>query len=205
MVKNILDLSAREQSNIAGMLTWAFQFEGQPYFDGFRTLATNGIDKPVLNLFRMLGLMLGDRVETESNMRVSLDTMLSDGVRSEPDIDTLAVAGDRELSVLIWNYHDDEVAIPPAKIQVEINGLSKEAKRALLLQYRIDESHSNAWTAWKRLGSPQNLSPEQYAALEQAGELQQYNSPQWLSPKDGTAKVDVELPRESVSLLQVTW
>src|SRR5258708_29043850 len=43
----------RSKSNMAGMLTWAFEFEGQPYFDGFRTVATNGIDKPVLNVFRM--------------------------------------------------------------------------------------------------------------------------------------------------------
>jgi len=34
-----------------------FEFEGQPYFEGFRTLATNGVDKPVLNFFRMAGLM----------------------------------------------------------------------------------------------------------------------------------------------------
>ena len=54
-------------ANIAGMLTWAFEFEDQPYFDGFRTLATNGIDKPVLNLFRMAGLMRGDRVKVESS------------------------------------------------------------------------------------------------------------------------------------------
>ena len=47
------------------MLTWAFEFEGQPYFDGFRTLATNGVDKPVLNVFRMAGLMRGDRVGAE--------------------------------------------------------------------------------------------------------------------------------------------
>ncbi len=41
------------------MLTWAFEFEGKPYFDGYRTLATNGVDKPVLNFFRMAGLMRG--------------------------------------------------------------------------------------------------------------------------------------------------
>ena len=55
------------------MLTWAFQFEDQPYFDGFRALATNGIDKPVLNLFRMAALMRGDRVKTESSGRTPLD------------------------------------------------------------------------------------------------------------------------------------
>ena len=42
-----------------GAVTWAFEFEDQPYFDGFRDLATNGIDKPVLSVFRMLGMMTG--------------------------------------------------------------------------------------------------------------------------------------------------
>ena len=56
------------------MLTWAFEFEGQPYFDGFRTLATNGIDKPVLNFFRMAGMMSGDRVKVESNGGASRST-----------------------------------------------------------------------------------------------------------------------------------
>ena len=50
-----VQLADRDHANIEGMLTWAFEFEDQPYFDGFRTLATNGIDKPVLNVFRMAG------------------------------------------------------------------------------------------------------------------------------------------------------
>jgi xylan 1,4-beta-xylosidase len=205
MTKNILDLAKQEHTNIAGMLTWAFEFENQPYFDGFRTLATNGVDKPVLNVFRMLGLMHGDRVETESNKEVPLQTILSDGVRSEPDVDGIAVAGDHELSVLIWNYHDDEVSVPPTKVQVELNGLPSNASRVLLRQYRIDETHSNAWTAWKKMGSPQQPSPEQYADLERAGALQQFESPRWISLKEGGGNIDVELPRESVALVQVTW
>ena len=56
-----LDLAARHGVNLLGAVTWAFEFEDQPYFDGFRDLATNGIDKPVLNVFRMLGMMTGDR------------------------------------------------------------------------------------------------------------------------------------------------
>ena len=35
MMKNILDSAARRGANIAGMLTWAFEFEGQ---DGFGRL-----------------------------------------------------------------------------------------------------------------------------------------------------------------------
>lgn len=205
MTKNILDLAEREKANIAGMLTWAFEFEDQPYFDGFRTLATNGVDKPVLNVFRMLGLMRGDRVETESSMRVPVDEILSNGVRTDPDVDALAVAGEHELSVLIWNYHDDEVSVPATKVQVGLAGLPANVKRALLRQYRIDETHSNAWTAWKGMSSPQKPTAEQYATLEEAGELQQFDSPRWISFKEGTGEVNLDLPRESVALLQVTW
>ena len=43
------------------------------------------------------------------------------------------------------------------------------AASVLLKHYRIDERHSNAYTAWKELGSPQNPTPEQMARLEAAG------------------------------------
>ncbi len=205
MTRNILDLAEREKTNIAGMLTWAFEFENQPYFDGFRTLATNGVDKPVLNVFRMLGLMTGDRVESESNLRVSLDTILNNGVRAEPDVDALALVGEHELSVLIWNYHDDELSVPPTKAQIDLIGLPTNVERALLQQYRIDDTHSNAWTAWKRMGSPQQPTAEQYAALEEAGKLEQFDSPHWISLKEGAASLDLQLPRESLALMRLTW
>ena len=45
--------------NFIGAVSWAFEFENQPWFYGFRDLATNGVDKPVLNVFRMFGMMTG--------------------------------------------------------------------------------------------------------------------------------------------------
>ena len=203
MLKNIYELADREQVNIAGMLTWAFEFEDQPYFDGFRTLATNGIDKPVLNLFRMLGLMQGRRVKTESSHRAQLSTMLSDGIR-EPDVDSLAVAQDREVSVLVWNYCDDDVSKPAARVRLIVAGFP-HTTRVLLRDYRIDEDHSNSWAVWKKIGSPQSPSPEQYATLRAAGQLQQNDSPQWLSLRNHEASIDLSLPRESISLLQLSW
>src|SRR5256885_13151707 len=57
-------------------------FRSQPYFAGFRVLASNGIDLPVLNVFRMFGQMSGQRVAVQSSSAVSLDAMLKDGVRT---------------------------------------------------------------------------------------------------------------------------
>ena len=41
------------------------------YFAGFRSLATNGIDKPVLNVFRMFSMMSGDRLPATSDGAVA--------------------------------------------------------------------------------------------------------------------------------------
>jgi xylan 1,4-beta-xylosidase len=204
-LNNILRLNDRYHTNLAGMLTWAFEFEGQPYFDGLRTLATNGIDKPILNFFRMAGLMRGDRVKVESSGAAGLDKMLQDGVREAPDIDALATRGDREFAVLVWNYHDDELPASAAPVRVSIAALPSPAARVLLEHYRIDDEHSNAYTVWKQMGSPQEPSPEQYARLESAGQLQMLSSPQWRSAKDGTLELEFPLPRHGVSLIRGRW
>jgi xylan 1,4-beta-xylosidase len=203
MMKNIMDLAGRTGANIAGMLTWAFEFEDQPYFDGFRTLATNGIDKPVLNLFRMTGIMRGNRVTVESSGSVALSTMLAEGVRGKADVDAIAVRSDHEVSVLAWNYHDDDVPGAEARVTIEVSGVP--GGRVLLREYRIDETHSNAWTAWKKMGSPQKPSAEQYAALEAAGQLEQLGSPSWIAVKGGATTIDLTLPRQAVSLLTLTF
>jgi xylan 1,4-beta-xylosidase len=203
MMKNIFELADRAKTNIAGMLTWAFEFEDQPYFDGFRTLATNGIDKPVLNFFRMAGMMRGDRVKVESTGGVALEKMVAEGVRGNADVDGFAVRGDREMSVLVWNYHDDDVAGSEARVRVEVSGVPDG--RALLRHYRIDETHSNAWTAWKKMGSPQHPSAEEYARLEAAGRLEELESPRWIVVKGGAAAIEIALPRQGLSLLSLLF
>jgi xylan 1,4-beta-xylosidase len=205
MLKNIVDLAAREHANIEGMLTWAFEFEGQPWFDGFRTLATNGVDKPVLNLFRMAGLMDGNRVKAESSAAVPVDAMLAGGVRGAADIDAMAVRSNRAVSVLAWNYHDDDVQAPDAPVKLAVSGMPDGAKRVLLHHYRIDQGHSNAYTRWKQMGSPQTPTPEQYSALEAAGQLELLESPRWIDIRGGKAELTFALPRQAVSLLRRSW
>jgi len=202
---NIFKLADRYHSNMKGMLTWAFEFEGQPYFDGFRTLATNGVDKPVLNFFRMAGMMKGDRVKVESAGGAGLDKILAAGVRDAADIDGMATRADREMAVLVWNYHDDDLAGAAAAVRVSMNGIAKSAARVLVQHYRIDDEHSNAYTVWKQMGSPQQPTPEQYARLEAAGQLQLLGSPEWRQPQDGKLALDFTLPRHGVSLIRLTW
>jgi xylan 1,4-beta-xylosidase len=204
-MKGLFELADREQVNLLGMLTWAFEFEGKPYFDGYRTLATNGVDKPVLNFFRMTGLMRGNFVSAVSSGATPLDSILTHSVRQAPDIDALATSASGEASVLLWNYHDDDVAGPAAAITVSMKSIPPTVHRVLLQHYRIDDHYSNAYTAWKEMGSPQEPTPEQYAKLQAAGQLELLDSPRWITPENGEIRLDVQLPRMGLSLLRVTW
>ena len=203
-MKSMLQLADREQANLEGILTWAFEFEDQPYFDGFRTLATNGVDKPVLNVFRMAGLMQGDRVDTESDGALDVNTILSDGVR-QPEVDALASSAGRHLSTLIWYYQDDDVTGPPAEVHLNTSGIPREVKRVLVRHYRIDQTHSNAYTVWKAMGSPQQPTDEQYRALENAGQLQLLESPRWIDARDGSSQLSFSLPLQGISLVDLSW
>ena len=204
-MKGILDLSAKDKGNVEGMLTWAFEFEGQPYFDGFRTLATNGVDKPIMNLFRMDGLMCGDRVEAVSGNAIALDAMLANGVRESADVDVIATRDDRGISILVWNYHDDDVAGPTARVTLSVEGLPANAQRVLIHHYRIDAGHSNAYAAWKSMGSPQTPTPEQQQQLEAAGQLQMLKSPEWMWNRSGNVSIPFDLSRQAVSLIRIDW
>jgi xylan 1,4-beta-xylosidase len=197
------DLAARHKVNFEGAVTWAFEFEDQPYFDGFRDLATNGIDKPVLNVFRMLGRMMGERVEARSSAAAALDAMVEAGVKDKADIGALASRQDRSLTVLAWHYHDDDLPAPAADIGLAARGLP--ASRVLLHHYRVDGEHSNSYEVWKKMGSPQKPSAEQYRQLERAGQLQLLGSPEWRSASGGQLSVRFALPRQGVSLLVLNW
>jgi xylan 1,4-beta-xylosidase len=204
-LKGEMDLAARNQVDLEGMLTWAFEFEGQDYFMGFRTLATNGVDKPILNLFRMAGMMRGDRVEAGSSGAVPLETMLASGVRGKQDVDVLAARDERGISILIWNYQDDDVAGPGAAIALSVEGVPAEAQRVLMRQYRIDVRHSNTYAEWKEMGAPQQLTPTQQRQLEAAGQLQMIGASSWADNRAGKVVTEFDLSRQAVSLLRLEW
>jgi xylan 1,4-beta-xylosidase len=204
-IKALFDLQDRSSVNLLAMLSWSFEFEDKDYFEGFRTLATNGVDKPVLNVFRMAALMSGERVETSSTGQVPLDDILSKGVTQTPDVDALATKSDCEAAVMLWNYHDDDLPAAGTEVQVTIAGIPSGIKKVLLEHYRIDDTHSNSYSVWKAMDSPQAPTPEQYARLKEAGQLELLNSPQWLDVSNGKATIDIYLPRQATSLMRLKW
>jgi xylan 1,4-beta-xylosidase len=198
-----LDLAAKHGVNLLGAVTWAFEFEDQAWFDGFRDLATNGVDKPVLNVFRMLGMMTGDRVAVTNAAALPLDAILAAGAKDKPDVHAMASIDKNSAAVLIANYHDNSKAGPAAPIDLAISGLPRG--RMLVQHFRVDDDHSNAYEAWKKMGSPAKPTPAQYTELEAAGQLGSAASPRWEHSTDGRLRLNFDLPLHGVSLVLVTW
>lgn len=190
--------------NIAGAVSWSFEFEDQAWFDGFRDLATNGVDKPVLNVFRMFGMMEGQRVPVANATRIPLYSLRTQGVHAaQADIDALAAAGKKTAGIMVWNYHDDDVAAPAAAIQLDIQSIP--AKKVRVSHYRIDKENSNSYEVWKSMGSPASPTGAQYKQLEQAGQLQQLGTTQWEPVTNGRVRLSFLLPRQGVSFLRLNW
>lgn len=200
------ELSDFHGINLFGAVTWGFEFENQPWFAGFRDMATNGVDKPVLNVFRMFGMMEGNRVEVkQNNLAYNYLKVRDESVRGvNPDINAIAAKGKNSATVMVWNYHDNnDLNVPASPVEIKLEGIP--ADKVLLNHYRIDQEFSNSYTAWKKMGSPQKPSPEQIAELEKAGQLQLFTSPEWVKIVNGKVVIKMELPRQGVSFLQLLW
>ena len=131
--------------------------------------------------------------------------MVRDGVGDHPDVNVIAARKNHEVELLIWNYQDDDIAAPLASIEVQIDGLPLATNSGVLEHFRIDSSHSNAFAAWKEMGSPQSPSVEQTERLQKAGQLQLLESPKPLTIENGSVHLQFGLPRQSLSLIRLTW
>jgi len=198
------DLAAARGANLIGVVNWSFEFEDQPWFAGFRDLATNGVDKPVLNVFRMLGMMTGNRVGVTGDVAYDAASILKSGVLGErTDINALAAKSAHSATVLLWNYHDDDIIDAGSPVSVTIKGIP--AKKVVMTHYRIDQEHSNSYTAWKKMGSPASPSQAQIAALEKTSKLATVGKPQTLQVRDQQLVVKMQLPRQAVSFIKLSY
>ncbi len=196
------DLADYYGVNLLGAVNWSFEFEDQPWYFGFRDLATNGVDKPVLNVFRMLGKMRGNRVAVSGDLAYDFKAIRDSSVRRlQTDINALAARDKDTITVLLWNYHDDDIQGVGSPVELTIQGIHQ--KKVTVTHYRIDQHHSNSYEVWKKMGSPENPTPEQYKTLEKSGQLELLSEPVTMETTDGQLKITMQLPRQAVSFIQI--
>jgi xylan 1,4-beta-xylosidase len=198
----LVELARRSRVKLLGVLTWAFEFEDQPYFAGYRQLMSNGLDLPVLNVFRMYAKMHGDQIEASSSGEIALDEVLRSGIKQHPDVGVIAARDNEEVSVMIWHYFDDDLPGPMAQVEIQLKHLPRSyTGDAQLTHFRIDNAHSNAYALWQKMGSPLTLPEADFDALKAQSGLQTLSAPETIKVINGQAKIAITLPRQGISLL----
>jgi xylan 1,4-beta-xylosidase len=199
------ELARKYGLTVQGAVTWAFEFENQPIFASLRALATDGVDKPVLNAFRLMG-KLGSRsgpsswIEATSSGALPLDQVVAQSITGAPDVNAVATRKPGEVDILLWNYGDADIEAPAASVHLAIDGL--KGKIVLESQFRLDGAHSNAYRAWQTMGSPAQPTQEQLMQLDRAGLLEEtlHNHP--VNFDGGSAQMDLEVPREGIVVIR---
>ncbi|MEO7489719.1 MAG: beta-xylosidase, partial [Ferruginibacter sp.] len=118
-------------------------------------------------------------------------------------VGALATLGSKELYIMLWNYHDDDSKKSTALINLALQNIP--AAKAIVSSYLVDETHSNSYTFWKELGSPQEVSASQFSQLEKAGKLQTIETGKKVIIANGNINYQLSLAGQGVALLKFTW
>ena len=203
MMKHTLDLEAQAGVKLGGVLTWAFAFPGTPYFAGYRALATNGIDLPVMSAFELLGRLAGTRLPLTSSGARPLDEILASSVRGASDVDGIATLNGAAIQVLTWNYHDDLVAAAATPVHLAVAVPASVGSSVRVSHLRVDDAHGDAYTVWVAQGMPASPSAPEIAALQQAMDPAPLGPDTTVAVTGGSVAVDFDLPRFAVSLITI--
>ena len=196
------ELARKNGVNLQGAVTWAFEMMDQPWFAGFRELASNGVDKPVMSVFRMFGMLQGEQLAVTSSGAEQVSEIEKRSVVGSPDVSAIATKDGHSVDVLVWNYEDEDLPAAAAEIRLEVAGVGR--KRVQVTEYRMDGDHSNAYAAWLKMGSPQQPSAGQVEELKKASELAVMRRAS-VQAEGGVVKFGTSLPRQGVGLVHLSW
>ena len=206
-----IDRLSREYGVDIKPLAWAFFFPGERCFEGTRTFSTQGIDKPILNLFRMLGKLGSEELfftsdgarnpayEEEPCIDNPVESQF-DGKNEALDVDGFAVrGGDGETQILIYSHVGDRDECGSSRIRLSVKGYGEEDVR--VAHYRIDPEHSNAYAEWLRQGSPMYPQGDVYAAIKARDGLETLQDASLVHSSDNELTLEFEMPAHAVSLV----
>jgi xylan 1,4-beta-xylosidase len=198
------ELARRRDVKLEGALTWAFTFVAQPWFAGYRQLATRGVDLPVLNAFRLLSHLGSEQVLATSSAEAALDDIVANGVRGKPDVGVLATRSDTGLlRIMLWHYHDDDVPGPDAEIRMAVRGVAGNRTPSMKV-WRVDRQHGDAFSAWQAMGSPPEPTGPQIQQLIRASQIAAESVRGVSRESDGSVSLEISVPLHGVALLDLS-
>jgi xylan 1,4-beta-xylosidase len=198
---NLQELAAKQGVDMRP-LAWAFEFEHERLFEGTRAFDTHGIDKALMNLFRLYAKLGDERVELISERGFDpLSYKDKNGYDFGTEINGWATKTRGGYAVLLYAHHDDWDVDEEFSVKLRITGLHTEQVK--LTHYRIDGEHSNAYAEWVRQGSPDWASEEQYAAIAARSGLELLCEPYAANVTDGEVECKFIMPSHGISFIEI--
>ena len=201
--------------------SWAFYFEGERFFEGFREFFTaENVELPLLNGYRLLARLGQTRLGLTSDAtwdvgRVDeLGAYDAQGGTGEPgavsDVEVDGLAALRAdvdgpaVTVALWHHGDDQYAdAGPAEVEVTVHRLPFPAAPVQVRHWRIDGAHSNAYAVWQSLGRPQDPTPAELAQIKARQGLEPGPHVDVTASGTATLRLRLSLPRHACSLLEI--
>ncbi|MFQ5706561.1 MAG: hypothetical protein ACE5HO_03880 [bacterium] len=149
------------------------------------------IKRPAYNAFELLGHLGNERIEQIN------PNQFGDPVHAVATRD-----GENSVEILIYHLNDDDktnALRDTFRIDLEIKNLPFE--EFAVQWFMIDETHSNSYTVWRKLGDPKKLNTSQFRELSEKDDLTLYK-PVWeQKTQDQSFHYSFDLQNNSVSLI----
>jgi xylan 1,4-beta-xylosidase len=161
-------------------------------FMGYRTLHTkNGFHKPILNAYKLLSRLGTELVGITNN-------------ELNEHVSAFATRDSTRITIVVTNYQHDKIDNDGITYQLnmDIKTHWNSNSNLTLRHWRIDENHSNSYTAFKKEGSPKLPNPLQVDAIKKRMELEMLKSPELVTTKE-LSNIVFQLPCNAVSLIEI--
>ena len=173
---------------VEGYSYWTFSdifeenyFSSVPFHGGFGLMNIYGIPKPAYRAYQLLH-RLGNELLKVTGKHETVDVWIA---RKKDTI-----------NIIITNW-----ALPLHPIKTELVKVHLENIKKVKASFieRIDDDHANAGKAWKNMGSPGSLKPDEVSALEIASAL--IMEPFAMKEVKGSVFVEVTVPPQGIAYI----
>ena len=162
-------------------------------FMGYRTLDTkNGFHKPVLNAYKLLYRLAPELVPVTI-------------VPSNRHISAFATRDADRITIVVTNYQYDQIINNGISYPLNLSTQSqwKPETKITVKHWRIDNTHSNSYSAFKEIGSPELPNQLEIDSVKKRMNLELMEPPKHMMSRD-LDKMKFELPCNAVSLIEIT-
>jgi len=194
-VARYINMKQENDRNILSFTFCASGYEKPPETDfmGYRTLHTkNGFHKPVLNAYQLLSRMADDLVKVE-------------GCTDGAPVAAFASCSADKITIMLVNYQYDQIENmgPSQPVRLTIKTAWAEGDALTLRHWRIDRTHSNAFTAFKEAGAPAKPTAVEVAKIKSRMGLELLEPEKKITSAE-LAGLLVELPCNGISLIEIS-